>query len=542
MRTVECDLLVIGGGLGGLAAAARARALGLSVTILEKSGYLGGVAAYSGGIVWAGNNHLAAREGIPDTEEEARQYLDFLNGDDPNYDRELREALYHGGIEAISYYTDEIGIPFTVIGRPDQYYPDASGSKPRGRSLEVAMPGRLLGNWRGRLRPSPIFKVGLTRKEINENGGKEAAYKKLADLHRRRVEEDFLTSGQGLAGGFLKAAIIDLGADVHFNVETRRLLVRDGRVHGAQATVEGQDVAFHAARGVLLATGSYGYHKDVARMESLPALKEQAPPIIHGDGMRLAEAAGGAVTRAGITFTTLGFALQGETHPGSDVPLYVPIHASAGFPHAIIVNQQGRRFGDESFYGYLIDSIQAFDGRTKRFPNYPPFFVVDDTYRRRYTLAELDTWPEAELTRAHTLGELATALGIDPDGLRAEVERFNGFVEAGVDEDFRRGSSHFANHAYGDKTYRNPTLGKLETPPFWGVRLEIVGAGIYSMGLPIDRHARVLDRDGVPVPGLYASGNTAAYTEILHGYEGGLANIRSITYAYLAATHAASAN
>jgi len=75
MRTVDCDFLVIGGGLGGLAAATRARALGLSVTILEKSGYLGGVAAYSGGIVWVGNNHLAAREAMPDTEVEGNRRL-----------------------------------------------------------------------------------------------------------------------------------------------------------------------------------------------------------------------------------------------------------------------------------------------------------------------------------------------------------------------------------------------------------------------------------------------------------------------------------
>lgn len=102
------------------------------------------MAAYSGGIVWVGNNHLAACKAMPDTEAEARAYLDFLNGDDASYDRDLRDALYHGGIEAIRYYTDELGIPFTVIGRPDQYYPDAPGSKPRGRSLDVAMSDRLL--------------------------------------------------------------------------------------------------------------------------------------------------------------------------------------------------------------------------------------------------------------------------------------------------------------------------------------------------------------------------------------------------------------
>jgi len=91
-----------------------------------------------------GNNHLAARDGYKDDAESAAQYVQFLNGDDDNYDHRLRRALNEGSIEAIRYYTDHIGIPFSVIGRQDQYYPDAPGSVAGGRSLEVAMPAR---NW-----------------------------------------------------------------------------------------------------------------------------------------------------------------------------------------------------------------------------------------------------------------------------------------------------------------------------------------------------------------------------------------------------------
>lgn len=78
------------------------------------------------------------------------------------------------------------------------------------------------------------------------------------------MEENFLTSSQVLAGAFLRAAIIERGVDVHFGVETHRLMVECGRVCGAETLVAGEDVTFRAARGVLLATGSYGYHKDVA--------------------------------------------------------------------------------------------------------------------------------------------------------------------------------------------------------------------------------------------------------------------------------------
>ncbi len=543
MKQRDCGFLIIGGGIGGLAAAVRARDAGLDTIILEKSEYLGGVAAYSGGIVWVGNNHLAARDGYHDTPAMTEDYIQFLNGNDDNYDRRLRRALRDGSVEAIRYYTEEIGIPFSVIGRQDQFYPDAPGSVAGGRSLEVALPGAELGAWRPRLRPSPLFRCGLTRREINEKGGKHRAYRELRDLYSQRVREDFLSSGQGLAGGFVKAACVERGAPAFFNVDVKRLTMQDGRVTGAIVVVDGEETDFRASRGVLLATGSYGYHPDAARMEGLPSLKEQAPPIIHGDGLRLADGTGAAVTRAGICFTTLGFPSKTHFHPGSTAPLYLPIHASAGYPHSIIVNAAGERFGDESFYGTLIGDIQAFDGRSKRFTNYPPFLVMDDRYRQRYSLAELDEWPTAELVRADKLDELASLLGIDIAGLRATVARFNGFAETGYDADFQRGGRLFAATANGDPEYkRNPTLGAISDGPFWGVQLEIATAGIYSMGLAINDHAQVLTRSGDVVPGLYATGNTVAYTEILHGYEGGIANARGITYGYLAAGHAAAAN
>lgn len=539
MAQRSCDLLVIGGGLGGLAAAGRGRYLGLDVVVLEKTSYLGGVAAYSGGVVWVGNNHLAARAAHGDSDELSEQYLAFISGEDDNYDRELRTALMRAAPEAIEFYTETLGVPFSMIGRSDQYYPAAPGSLAAGRSLEVALPGAGLGEWRERLRPSPHFKVGLTQREITEAGGKLAAFRDRRELYEARVAEDFLTGGQGLAGGFLKAAVVEGGTTVHLDARVHELSQSGGGVTGAVADVDGETTTFTASRGVLIATGAYGYHPDVARMEGLPSIKEQAPPIIDGDGLRLADPTPAAVTRSGITFTTLGFPSRTATHPGTDVPLYHPVFDTVGYPHCMIVNADGQRFGDESFYGTFINDISTFDAHTKRFPNFPCFLVMDDRYPQRYKLAGLDEWPAAELVRADSLAELAQALGIDTEGLLATVKRFNGFARYGVDEDHHRGTHDFARASYGDPSHTpNPTLGAVETAPFWGVQLEIVGAGIYSMGLPIDRHARVRTRDGDPVPGLYATGNAAAYTEVLHGYEGGLANIRNITYAYLAASHA----
>lgn len=543
MKGRECDLVVIGGGLGGLVAATRGRALGLDVVVLEKSQYLGGVAAYSGGIVWVGNNHLGAKEGFEDSFEESAAYLNFISGDnDPNYDHELRDRLVNASPEIIRYFTEDVGVPFSVIGRADQYFPDAPGSARGGRSLEVVVEGLSLGDWRAHIRPSAHYEIGLSQREEFEHGQLRGDAGELSGLLAERQAEDVLTFGQGLVAGFLKAGIVDGGAEVFLKVDVGQLTQHMGRVTGAVGTIDGQQWEFKARLGVLLATGSYGSHPDAARMEGLPALKEQSPPILHGDALRLAGPTSAAVTRAGITFTSLGFPSASKTHPGSDEPLYHPVYASLAFPHCVIVNDKGQRFGDESHYGTFINDMQAFDAHKKTFPNYPAFMVMDDRYRQKYPLAHLKEWPEADLVKADTIQELAEQLGISIDGLVAGVDRYNAFVEQGHDDDFARGQHGFVRRklgaADGDP---NPTLGKLECAPYWGVRLEPVGVGIYSMGLQIDRHARAVDREGNPVLGLYVTGNAAAYTEILHGYEGGLANLRNIVYSYLAVSHAAGA-
>ena len=75
MTTIDCDVLVIGSGAGGLAAAIAARKQGLDVLVVEKEPVFGGTTAFSGGVLWIpGNSHCpaakddsraAARETLP---------------------------------------------------------------------------------------------------------------------------------------------------------------------------------------------------------------------------------------------------------------------------------------------------------------------------------------------------------------------------------------------------------------------------------------------------------------------------------------------
>src|SRR5260221_3382403 len=73
-RTV--DLLVVGAGAGGMAAALVASLEGLSVLLCEKSAQVGGTAATSAGTIWIPRSSQAARAGLADPVEPARRYLD----------------------------------------------------------------------------------------------------------------------------------------------------------------------------------------------------------------------------------------------------------------------------------------------------------------------------------------------------------------------------------------------------------------------------------------------------------------------------------
>ena len=60
----ETDLVAIGSGGGGLAAAITAREHGLDAMVLERTDQVGGVTAFSMGEVWVPGNHHEAALGI----------------------------------------------------------------------------------------------------------------------------------------------------------------------------------------------------------------------------------------------------------------------------------------------------------------------------------------------------------------------------------------------------------------------------------------------------------------------------------------------
>jgi 3-oxosteroid 1-dehydrogenase len=205
------------------------------------------------------------------------------------------------------------------------------------------------------------------------------------------------------------------------------------------------------------------------------------------------------------------------------------------------VNARGRRFCDDGFYPDVAVKVARFDGADAGMPNWPAWLIFDDDFREKYGLLPGypgQPIPEGTAVQAGSVDALAHAAGIDAPGVAATVQRFNQFAATGIDLDFGRGTVPWGRIMTGDpRRTSNWNLGPIACPPFYAVRLERVVMGVPTAGLPIDVHARVLDARGKPVAGLYAAGNSAAWTDIGGGYNSGIANMRGLLQGYVAARH-----
>ena len=98
----EVDVIVVGAGAGGMAAALTAHAGGCSVLIVEKSDRIGGSTAISGGAVWAPLNSQTDKAGHPDSFDKVWTYLQNTVGDAAPTD--VRRAFLEAGPKAVDWF------------------------------------------------------------------------------------------------------------------------------------------------------------------------------------------------------------------------------------------------------------------------------------------------------------------------------------------------------------------------------------------------------------------------------------------------------
>ena len=76
------DFVIVGSGGGSMSASLYLKSIGKEPLVLEKTDKLGGSTAMVGGLLWIPKNHLLARDGIDDSHEAGRIYIDATVGND----------------------------------------------------------------------------------------------------------------------------------------------------------------------------------------------------------------------------------------------------------------------------------------------------------------------------------------------------------------------------------------------------------------------------------------------------------------------------
>lgn len=551
MESPADHVVVVGAGLSGLATALGAALRGQSVTIFEASDMVGGAAAYSGGQVWVGANHVAAREGIADDLGLVERYVrDIARGHPEALDEQAMTRWITTAPEAARYWEDVGAIRWTVIPGLADYHGEADGALGVGRYLtNEVIDGSVLGEWRRRLLVSPYFPVGTTYAEMFVKGRRKTYVDDAEDgglTHagvpafgvagqpvspgRDAPGADPLTFGTGVVASFLARVLRERRIEIVRGHRVTELFTsRDGHVNGARA--EGPEGTVDSHGPVVLATSTYDWAPDL--VTEFLGLGQQdfgsvAPRTLRGDGIALARSVGGTTARIPATSVPIlpGWRSQVGTGYG-----YGPEYA---MPHAMIVDSGGRRYCDDSYWVDIV--AKTLDPQD---PRLPFFLVWDDQHRRKYGLAATPPggeYPDGWVTSAPTLRELGEALGIDGAALAETAGKFSEYARRGEDPDFGRGSVEYVRRFAGDPdNHPNPVLGPIVQPPFHGLRLKFVGTGIGSSGVRIDGDGRVLGEGGAPAGGLYAVGSCAALTTSGSGYNSGFALGRGITLAYLVA-------
>ena len=161
------DLIVVGAGLAGLAAALAAGQFGLRTLVLEKASKIGGGSATSLGALWIGDSHVADAAGCRDSRIDVRDYMRFVGGD--QVDDARLEAYIGQAPEAVRFF-ERCGVRFRVVdGLVDNYHGIAPGAVATGRYLEAELISA--GPLADSLYLQPIVPPHMTLQELIAWGG-----------------------------------------------------------------------------------------------------------------------------------------------------------------------------------------------------------------------------------------------------------------------------------------------------------------------------------------------------------------------------------
>ncbi|MDX1650012.1 MAG: FAD-dependent oxidoreductase, partial [Myxococcota bacterium] len=373
------DVVVVGLGAAGTAAALEARAAGASVLALERASAGGGTSALSGGVLYLGGGTALQRAcGFEDDAESMFRYLQASCGDAPD-EAKLRAYCEH----SVAHYDWIVarGVPFKPV-----FHPGYSGEPPNDDGLvfsgsENAWPFREIA------RPAPRGHVPAT----------DGAAGHLLMRH-------------------LLARVAESGAQQRGDHRVTDLVVdRDGAVVGCVAAHHGGERALRARGGVVLTTGGFINSKEMMQTY-LPRLRRCKYRVgaegDDGSGIRLGMAAGGAVL---------------HMEAGS---VSLPVTQPWSLKRGVLVNGQGQRFvNEDAYYGRLGEfALLHHDGVA--------FLVLDDATFER------PAYPREVAAVGETPAELERELALPPASLEATRAHYNPHPREGRDPVFHKAGEY----------------------------------------------------------------------------------------------------
>jgi 3-oxosteroid 1-dehydrogenase len=501
--------------------------------------------------MWIPNNPFMARDGVEDSPERAMTYLDALVGDAadaPGTSPERRRTYVDQAPRMIDFLLKQ-GIRLTRVKRWPDYYDDLPGGSAPGRTVIAELFDlNRLGAWKTKLRPGFLMMpatlpemMALPTFRRTWAGKRAMARVAVRSVTSRMRRRHYASAGAGLQGWMLDAAL-KAGAEIRTEMPVSSLVVEDRRVTGIATTRDGRPWRVGARLGVLVNAGGFA-HNQAMRDRWQPGTKVEWTQAAPGDTGEMIE----EMVRIGAVTAQMEERVGYQTTipPGAEsADVTPPAQALTAAPHAILVDRSGVRYQNEG--GSYMAYCKGMMERDKTVPAVPSWAVFDSRFMKSYMLGgtmpgtkKPQRWfDEGYLHKADTVKALARAIGAPPANLVATVQRFNGFVEQGRDEDFRRGERAY-DEWLGDPSHKpSRTLGTIAQAPFYAVPVVPGDVSTYG-GVVTDTHARVVREDGTPIEGLYATGVSTA-SVMGRAYPGAGASVGpSFTWGYVAAKHAA---
>ena len=382
----ETEIIVVGYGGAGAAAAIEAYDNGGTVLIIDKASVAGGTTAISAGVIAGAGTSLQRERGIIDSPEEMYKYFRATGQglDDPDMVRIFCDTSAPN-IEWLIGMGMELKYLYVSGAEDYPKYSSITPVKPRGHSTGSG---------------GAFFKVL-----------KNACDKRAINCLYETKLKEIITS--------LK-----------------------GEVVGIQVESKGKTLCIKAKKAIVLACGGYAYNPEMLKQYSFDkGYRAKYTGVVNhtGDGIRAGQLIGADLRCMGQVGVIPAVQRPGQriariAHTPGDPSYY---RSDDGHYGIITVNKKGKRFTNESgYYNYV-----AYD---MLLPGNLPNYLIFDEKVRKTTPAHWPPWSgnknrdieEGTTKEADTIRDLAKKIEVDPNALEETVTNYNINAEKGVDPEF----------------------------------------------------------------------------------------------------------